>query len=136
MLQVKPQAPPLQVAVALATVVVQRWPQPPQLLTSVLGSLQVPPQLIIPEGHWQAPLTHTFGVVHVVPQAPQWLLSVCRLKHVPEQLVWPLGHTQAPLGNQVLVGLGVCSHDPAKAETVVFSDVTVEALAPPAGKKQ
>ncbi len=47
-----------------------------------------------------------------------------------------LGHTQVPLGNAVLVGLGVCSHDAAASDTAVFSGVTVEQLAPPAGKKQ
>jgi TolB protein len=47
-----------------------------------------------------------------------------------------LGHTQAPLGNPVLVGLAVCSHKADASDTVVFSDVSVEQLAPPAGKKQ
>jgi TolB protein len=46
-----------------------------------------------------------------------------------------LGHTQVALGNPVLVGLAVCSHAPEKSETVVFSDVSVEQLAPPATKK-
>lgn len=47
-----------------------------------------------------------------------------------------LGHTQVQLGNPILVGLAVCSHDAKASETVIFSDVSVEELAPPAAKKQ
>jgi len=47
-----------------------------------------------------------------------------------------LGHTQVQLGNPVMVGLFVCSHNADASDTVVFSDVSVEQLAPPAGKKQ
>ena len=47
-----------------------------------------------------------------------------------------LGHTEVQLGRQVLVGLAVCSHNADASDTVVFSDVSVEQLAPPAGKKQ
>jgi len=47
-----------------------------------------------------------------------------------------LGHTAVQLGRQVLVGLAVCSHNADASDTVVFSDVSVEQLAPPAGKKQ
>jgi regulation of enolase protein 1 (concanavalin A-like superfamily) len=47
-----------------------------------------------------------------------------------------LGHTEVQLGGQVLVGLAVCSHNADASDTVVFSDVSVEQLAPPAGKKQ
>jgi TolB protein len=47
-----------------------------------------------------------------------------------------LGHTQVQLGNAVLVGLAVCSHNAEASDTVVFSDVSVEQLAAPAGKKQ
>jgi TolB protein len=46
-----------------------------------------------------------------------------------------LGHTQVQLGNPVLVGLAVCSHQADASDTVIFSDVSVEQLAPPAGKK-
>ncbi len=46
-------------------------------------------------------------------------------------------HTEVSFQNPVLVGLAVCSHDPAKSDTAVFSDVSVEALpAPPSAKKQ
>jgi len=47
-----------------------------------------------------------------------------------------LGHTQVQLGNPVLVGLAVCSHKADASDTVIFSDVSVEQLAAPAGKKQ
>jgi TolB protein len=47
-----------------------------------------------------------------------------------------LGHTDNQLGSPVLVGLGVSSHTQAASNTVLFSDVSVEQLAPPAGGKQ
>jgi hypothetical protein len=47
-----------------------------------------------------------------------------------------LGHTQVQLGNPVLVGLAVCSHDANASDTAVFSEVSMEQLPPPAGKKQ
>ncbi len=46
------------------------------------------------------------------------------------------GHTESQLGSPVLVGLGVSSHTQAASNTVLFSDVSVEQLAPPAGTKQ
>ncbi|MDR3700862.1 MAG: hypothetical protein P4L56_14550 [Candidatus Sulfopaludibacter sp.] len=46
-----------------------------------------------------------------------------------------LGHTQVQLGNPVMVGLAVCSHKADASDTVIFSDVSVEPLAAPAGKK-
>ena len=47
-----------------------------------------------------------------------------------------LGHTQVQLGSPVLVGLAVCSHKADASDTVIFSDVSVEHLPAPAGKKQ
>jgi TolB protein len=47
-----------------------------------------------------------------------------------------LGHTQIQLGGSVLVGLAVCSHKADASDTAVFSDVSVEQLAAPAGKKK
>jgi regulation of enolase protein 1 (concanavalin A-like superfamily) len=44
-------------------------------------------------------------------------------------------HTEVSFQGPVMVGLGVCSHDPAKAETAVFSDVSVEPLPGAAAKK-
>jgi TolB protein len=46
------------------------------------------------------------------------------------------GHTSTQLGSSVLAGLGVSSHTQTASNTVLFSDVSVEQLAPPAGKKQ
>ena len=47
-----------------------------------------------------------------------------------------LGHTDNQLGSPVLVGLGVASHTQTASNTVLFSDVSVEQLTPPARKKQ
>jgi hypothetical protein len=38
-----------------------------------------------------------------------------------------IGNTEVSFRDPVLVGLGVCSHDAAKSETAVFTDVSVEA---------
>lgn len=46
-----------------------------------------------------------------------------------------LGNTEVQFRNPVMAGLAVCSHDPEKSETVVFTDVSVEELARPAGKQ-
>lgn len=46
-----------------------------------------------------------------------------------------VGHTQVQLGNPVMAGLAVCSHNAEASDTVVFSDVSVEQLAAPDGKK-
>jgi TolB protein len=46
-----------------------------------------------------------------------------------------LGHTNYQAGNPVLVGLGVSSHTVEALNTVLFSDVAVEALQPPARKQ-
>ena len=47
-----------------------------------------------------------------------------------------IAHTEVTLRNPIFAGLVVCSHKADASDTVVFSDVTVEQLAPPAGKKQ
>jgi TolB protein len=44
--------------------------------------------------------------------------------------------TEVRFRNPILVGLVVCSHQADASDTVVFSDVSVEQLAPPAGRKQ
>jgi hypothetical protein len=41
-----------------------------------------------------------------------------------------IAHTEVSFQNSVLVGLFVCSHDAAKSETVIFSNVAVEAQTP------
>lgn len=45
-----------------------------------------------------------------------------------------VARTEVTLRNPILVGLVVCSHQADALDTVVFSDVSVEQLAPPAGK--
>jgi len=47
-----------------------------------------------------------------------------------------VARTEVSLRNPILVGLVVCSHDANASDTVVFSDVSVEQLPAPAGKKQ
>jgi regulation of enolase protein 1 (concanavalin A-like superfamily) len=47
-----------------------------------------------------------------------------------------IAHTEVSFRNPVLVGLAVCSHQADASDTVVFSDVAVEALAPPAPRAQ
>lgn len=47
-----------------------------------------------------------------------------------------LGHTGSQLESPVLVGLGVSSHTQTASNTVLFSDVLVEQLAPSAGGKR
>jgi hypothetical protein len=43
-----------------------------------------------------------------------------------------IAHTEVSFRNPVLVGLAVCSHQADASDTVVFSDVSVEAQTPPA----
>jgi len=47
-----------------------------------------------------------------------------------------VARTEVTFRNPILVGLVVCSHKADASDTVVFSDVSVEELAAPAGKKQ
>ncbi len=47
-----------------------------------------------------------------------------------------IAHTEVSLRNPVLVGLVVCSHQADASDTVIFSDVSVEAQAPPAPRAQ
>jgi regulation of enolase protein 1 (concanavalin A-like superfamily) len=47
-----------------------------------------------------------------------------------------VARTEVTFRNPILAGLVVCSHKADASDTVVFSDVSVEQLAPPAGKKQ
>ena len=47
-----------------------------------------------------------------------------------------IAHTEVSFQNPVLVGLIVCSHKADASDTVVFSDVSVEAQAPPVPKAQ
>jgi regulation of enolase protein 1 (concanavalin A-like superfamily) len=45
-----------------------------------------------------------------------------------------IAHTEVSFRGAVLVGLAVCSHRADASDTVMFSDVSVEAQAPPAAK--
>jgi TolB protein len=45
-----------------------------------------------------------------------------------------IAHTEVSFRNPVLVGLVTCSHQTDASDTVIFSDVSVEAQAPPAAK--
>lgn len=47
-----------------------------------------------------------------------------------------IAHTEVSFRNPVLVGLAVCSHQSDASDTVVFSDVSVQAQAPPAPNAQ
>jgi|SRR5215831_206011 len=47
-----------------------------------------------------------------------------------------MAHTEVTFRGPILVGLAVCSHQADASDTAVFSDVSVEQLAAPAGKKQ
>jgi regulation of enolase protein 1 (concanavalin A-like superfamily) len=47
-----------------------------------------------------------------------------------------IAHTEVSFQNPVLVGLIVCSHKADASDTVVFSDVSVEAQAPPVPRVQ
>jgi TolB protein len=47
-----------------------------------------------------------------------------------------IAHTEVSFQNPILVGLAVCSHQADASDTVIFSDVSVEAQAPPAARAQ
>jgi regulation of enolase protein 1 (concanavalin A-like superfamily) len=47
-----------------------------------------------------------------------------------------IAHTEVSFRNPILVGLVVCSHQADGSDTVIFSDVSVEAQAPPAPKAE
>jgi hypothetical protein len=67
-----------------ATHVVPLHDVPP--LVGAAGHIaHVPPQLIMPEAHWQTPLAQLPPVGHTVPQPPQLLLSVCSFTQAPLQ---------------------------------------------------
>ncbi len=73
----------------------------------------------------QAPGTFTLKMVRTGVKV---YLYVGREGAEPVRLV----NTEIAFTGPVLVGLGVCSHDAAKSETVIFSNVSIETQAPPA----
>ena len=77
-LQLMPHAPAEQKAVPL--VALQTCPQVPQLLGSMFRSLQVPLQLVWPDGQTQL--------------VPKQLPPTGQVVQIPLQLVWPDGQTQ------------------------------------------
>jgi hypothetical protein len=125
-LQVNEQVLPLHAAVALATLVVQTFPQPPQLLTSVVSSWQVPPQRDCPVGQPEMqlyvpdPAAQT-GVPpsgsHLTPHAPQ-LAVVSNWTHCPLQSEYPALHASEHVPEEhtaVAFATWVvhaCPHDP------------------------
>lgn len=81
--------------------------------------------------------THTFNApfdgpgtftVRLVRNGVRFHMFVGKNGAEPKELV----KTEVSFQGPVLVGLGVCSHDAAASDTVVFSNVSVEAAAPPA----
>jgi TolB protein len=63
--------------------------------------------------------------IKLVRNGVKMFMYVGRPGAEPKEIV----HTEVTFTGPVLVGLAVCSHDAAKPETVVFSDVSIEALA-------
>lgn len=47
-----------------------------------------------------------------------------------------IAHTEVSFRNSILVGLAVCSHQADQSDTVIFSEVSVEAQAPPASREE
>ena len=68
----------------------------------------------------------------LVRRGPAVAISIGKDGAEPKEI----GHTSVQLGNPVMVGLAVCSHKADAQDTVVFSDVSVENLPSPAGKKK
>jgi hypothetical protein len=83
-----PQVPLTQLAVP------QLAPQRPQLAGSVLRSVHLPEQLVVPAGHLHMPLTQAVPAGHAVPQVPQLFESVAGLMQAPLQHRQPAGQTR------------------------------------------
>ncbi len=66
--------------------------------------------------------------VKMVRTGVKVFLYVGREGAAPKEIV----HTEVSLTGPVMVGLVVCSHDAAKSETAIFSNVSLEAQAPAA----
>jgi regulation of enolase protein 1 (concanavalin A-like superfamily) len=69
--------------------------------------------------------------IRLVRQGVRIFMYVGKENAEPEEIV----HTEITFQPQapVLVGLAVCSHDPAVSETAIFSDVSIEIPAPAQG---
>ena len=83
-----PVVPPVQAPAAQVCPLAQALPQVPQLAASVCRFLQVPEQLVWPEGQpLQTPATQVCPLAQALPQVPQLAASVCRFVQVPEQVL-------------------------------------------------
>ncbi len=105
----------------------------PQNWLSLVGSMQLPLQLMSPVVHdtWHWPLEHTWPGPHTLPHEPQLVLSVCvfvqnglppstlhvwRLPphenaQLPFEQTWPWAHV-LPQPPQLAVSLVVLTHEP------------------------
>jgi hypothetical protein len=71
---------------------VQALPQEPQLVGSLLVSMQVPAHSVCPIGHAQTPFVQEVPPAQLLPQAPQLEFELFRSTQLPEQLVSPALH--------------------------------------------
>jgi hypothetical protein len=78
-----PQVPPMHIAVP------QLAPHFPQLAESVLRSVHLPEQLVVPDGQVHTPLMQAALPGQTVPQLPQLAGSTAALRQIPLQHTWP-----------------------------------------------
>ena len=83
------QTPPLQACAAG-----HERPHAPQLATSVVASMHLPPQMMRGEAQpdTHAPFMHVSPAVQLMPQPPQFVGSLCVLAQRPRQSVCDPGH--------------------------------------------
>jgi hypothetical protein len=86
-------------------------PQPPQLLTSSVVSMQVPLQSVRLLGQAQLPCTHTFPPWQAFPHEPQLLASFMKSAHAPLHIVNPVTQTHV-LPEHVMVPVQVVEQPP------------------------
>jgi hypothetical protein len=100
-----PQVPLTQPAVP------QPAPHRPQLAGSVLRSVHVPEQLVVPGGQMQLPLMHVAPAAQTFRQAPQFAGSPARLRQTLLQQVAPGAHA-IPQAPQCCGSDATALHDP------------------------
>ncbi len=123
-LQVNPQAPAEQVAVAPLGAA-QALPQAPQFSTSEPVATHCPLQLVVPVGQLSVhtPFEQTFPDPQAVPHAPQLLLSVCLFTHAlphSESPVPQLG-VHVPLAHAMLPPVGAAGQALPQAPQLLLS---------------
>jgi hypothetical protein len=104
-------------------------PQTPQLALLEVRETQVPPQSVMPVGHWQTPAWQVCppAVEQSAPHPPQLALLVCRLTQAPPQTVGAEVLQHVPL-LQSLVQVVPLSHMPLFAQlTGVFPSQSTDA---------